>query len=186
MANFNFWKGNKVRLRGIEPKDADCIFEWNLDSEASRNADAVLLPRSFERVKSSLEEASKNEHDGDSYFWGIENEEGELVGTISTFECNRRVGTFKYGIFIARPYWDKGYGKEAVQLVIKYYFMELGYQKITSYAYSFNERSIKFHEKLGFQKEGQLRRMYYTNGKYYDAIYFGMIKEEFKSIVERE
>ena len=45
--------------------------------------------------------------------------------------------------------------------------------------YEFNERSIKLHESLGFKQEGRLRRMVYTNGKFYDEIHFGMTAEEF-------
>ncbi len=48
--------------------------------------------------------------------------------------------------------------------------------------YAFNERSIRLHEKMGFQKEGQIRRAVYTNGQYYDEILYGMTKEEFESI----
>ena len=45
--------------------------------------------------------------------------------------------------------------------------------------YSFNEPSIRMHEKLGFVFEGRLRRTVYTNGRHYDTIYFGLTKEEF-------
>ncbi|WP_152619480.1 GNAT family N-acetyltransferase [Cohnella kolymensis] len=92
--------------------------------------------------KNHIEESSKKTPDGDSFNFAIENREGELVGEIRTFNCNRRVGSFKYGIFFARPYWGKGYGKEVVSLILKYYFKELGYQKVTVHVYSFNERSI--------------------------------------------
>jgi RimJ/RimL family protein N-acetyltransferase len=179
MENLNFWQGEKVRLRGIEPKDSETIFQWGLDSDAFKRVDVVSLPRSYENFKKEIEESYKKGPDGDSYSFAIENEEGELVGEIRTFACNRRVGTFKYGMFIARNYWGKGYGTEVVRLLLKYYFKELGYQKVTVHVYSFNDRSIKFHEKLGFQKEGQLRRMNYTDGQYYDDIYLGMTREEY-------
>ena len=45
--------------------------------------------------------------------------------------------------------------------------------------YAFNERSIKLHESLGFQREGRLRRMIYTGGEFHDEIYMGMAREEF-------
>jgi RimJ/RimL family protein N-acetyltransferase len=180
MESLNFWQGEKVRLRGIEPNDAETMFQWNLDSDAMKRVDSVVLPRSYEKVKNQIEESSKKGPDGDSYAFAIENKEGELVGEIRTFDCNRRVGTFKYGIFIARSFWGKGYGQEVVRLILKYYFKELGYQKVTVHLYSFNDRSINFHEKLGFQREGQLRRMNFTDGKYYDDIYLGMTREEFE------
>ncbi|HEX5943871.1 MAG TPA: GNAT family protein, partial [Anaerolineales bacterium] len=66
--------------------------------------------------------------------------------------------------------------------VLRYYFRELRYQKVTIMIYSFNERSIRLHEKLGFKLEGRLRRMVYTNGTFYDELFFGMIIEEFDQI----
>src|SRR4051812_26624485 len=101
MEHLNFWQGEKVRLRGVEPKDTETMFQWNLDSDALKRVASVLLPQSYENVKNEVEEASKKGPNGDSYSFAIENTEGDLVGEIRTFDCNRRVGTFKYGIFIA-------------------------------------------------------------------------------------
>lgn len=58
----------------------------------------------------------------------------------------------------------------------------LRYQKVTVYIYSFNERSMKIHESLGFQCEGRIRRAVYTNGNYYDEVLYGMTSEEFDMI----
>ncbi|MFN8441618.1 MAG: GNAT family N-acetyltransferase [Caldilineaceae bacterium] len=76
-------------------------------------------------------------------------------------------------------YWRRGYATEAIKLVARFYFRELGYQKLTSLVYNFNERSLQMHEKFGFVFEGRLRRTAYTNGRHYDTIVFGMTSEEF-------
>jgi RimJ/RimL family protein N-acetyltransferase len=65
------------------------------------------------------------------------------------------------------------------KLVARFYFRELGYQKLTALVYSFNERSLNMHERLGFVFESRLRRTVYTNGRHYDTIVFGMTSEEF-------
>jgi RimJ/RimL family protein N-acetyltransferase len=112
----------------------------------------------------------------------IENNEGQHVGSIGTFECDPRVGTFKYWIVLMWRFWRQGYGSEAIKIVLRYYFRELRYQKVTSQIYSFNEPSLRLHEKLGFVREGRLRRMVYTNGQFYDQLMFGMTCEEFDQI----
>jgi RimJ/RimL family protein N-acetyltransferase len=66
-------------------------------------------------------------------------------------------------------------------LVLRYYFQELRYQKVTVRVYSFNDASIRLHEKLGFQLEGRLRRTVYTNGEYFDELIYGLTVEEFVS-----
>lgn len=181
MTNYHFWRGDRVILRTLEQKDldADAQSATAVDSEADRYQSEIDFPYSSEPDRTELEKRRKREPGDDSFFWIIENLEGENVGYINTFDCERRVGVFKYAILIRRPYWRRGYASEAIKIVARYYFRELGYQKLTALVYSFNERSLRMHEKLGFVFEGRLRRTVYTNGRHYDTIYFGMTKEEF-------
>jgi RimJ/RimL family protein N-acetyltransferase len=118
--NNNFWQGEKIRLRGIEPSDAETFFKWNMDSERARAID------------------------------------------------------------IAPEHRRKGYASEVILLVLKYYFEELRYQKVTVSIHSYNEASLKLHKHLGFIEEGRLRRMVYTRGQYFDTIWVGMRVEEFR------
>jgi RimJ/RimL family protein N-acetyltransferase len=66
-----------------------------------------------------------------------------------------------------------------VNLVLRYYFRELRYQKCTVQVYDFNDASIALHERLGFQREGRMRRMGYTEGRHFDVLLYGITAEEF-------
>lgn len=74
-----------------------------------------------------------------------------------------------------------GYATDAVTLLLNYYFRELRYQKVTVFVASFNDPSIGLCLRLGFQQEGQLRRMIYTDGQFFDQLVFGMTSEEYAS-----
>lgn len=176
-----FWRGNKIKLRAPESKDSETLFKWSSDSELDRNSYAIHLPVSYDTFKAHFDKICCLEPSDDSFRWMIEDDEGNLVGTINTFSCDRKSGTFRYGLGIGREYWGKGYAKEAIKIILRYYFGELQYQKATIEVYSFNERSLKLHESLGFMLEGKLRNMVYTNGCYYDTIVYGMTVQEFKS-----
>ena len=63
-----------------------------------------------------------------------------------------------------------------------YYFNELRYNKVNVYIYDYNIPSIEFHKKLGLTKEGRLRQMAYSEGKYHDIIFYGMLKSEFNEL----
>lgn len=184
MTNYHFWQGELIRLRTIEQKDIDADVQsvTEVDSDAERYQSELPFPYSREPDRSELERLRNRKEGDDSFFWVIENLEGENVGCIKTFDCERRVGVFKYAIMIRRPYWQRGYASEAIKIVARYYFRELGYQKLNSLVYSFNERSLRMHEKLGFVFEGRLRRTAYTNGRHYDTIVFGMTSEEFERL----
>jgi RimJ/RimL family protein N-acetyltransferase len=93
-----------------------------------------------------------------------------------------RTGTFSYGIAVAEEHGRKGYASEAVLLALGYYFLERRYQKVTTAVDEFNAASLRLHRRLGFQQEGQLRRMSFSGGHYYDQLVFGMTREEFEQL----
>lgn len=180
----NYWVGEKIRLRAVELRDIDSFFKagFEADTDLDRYCDEIHFPQSKEKMRERIENAIKKEIENDEFWWIIEDKDGNAVGNINTFGCNKRVGTFRYGVGLEKSYWGKGYAKEAIKIVLRYYFRELRYQKVNAYVYSFNEKSLRLHESLGFQQEGRLRRMVYTNGDFYDEIYFGMTCEEFDAI----
>ena len=142
MSNF-FWQGNLVKLRGIELSDWEHHFIWDKDSEMLRQVDRLYAPRSQEATKQWAEKMSLRAVNDDNYFLEIENLAGEHVGSISTQECNARNGTFQYGVAIRREHWRKGYASEAIKIILRYFFQELRYQKVTMPVYSFNDASIR-------------------------------------------
>src|ERR1700753_275537 len=173
----NFWQGKLVRLRGVEPSDAEAFARWNLDSEAARELDFTWPPISLARIAKDTEELALKKFESYEFFFIIEGGAGIAVGCINALALNRHVGTFRYGIFVEREHRRCGYATEAALVVLKYYFGELRYQKCTVSVHANNDASIALHEKLGFRREGTLRRMVYTGGRYFDTHYYGMTNE---------
>ena len=174
----NFWQGKKVRLRGVELSDAETFFRWNLDSEMARALEYVWPPVSQERVREFIGQQTLKVLEQDAFLWVIENAEGQAVGTITTHHCEPQHGTFMYGIHVAREHGRRGYAAEAIEIILKYYFEERRYQKVSVSIHGYNAASIALHERLGFRREGALRRMIYTKGEHFDQLWYGMTKEE--------
>ncbi len=179
LSDSNIFEGKLVRLRGIEPEDWETFFTWNQDSESERRMWFISFPTSKEEVRQWVAKRSLQRGEDDTFFFVIETLAREVVGSISTHACDRRNGTFSYGLGVLAAHRGKGYASEAVELLLNYFFCELRYQKATAHVYSFNEPSIRLHERLGFVREGQLRRMIFTDGRYFDDIFFGVTAEEF-------
>ena len=177
--NRNFWRGDKVQLCAVEIDDLEALTSPEEDTELDRYEDFIYFPSTKEQGRRFFEEMAKRDGKNDTFFWLIKDSEDRHVGNIGTFDCDRRVGAFKYGLRIFYPFWRRGYAREAVSIILRYYFRELRYQKATAIVYAFNERSQRLHESLGFKLEGRLRRTVYTNGQHYDEFYFGLTKEEF-------
>lgn len=175
----SIWQGKNVRLRAMEPTDWEPYFDWNSDDEMARRAYFIPFPQSQEAMKRFAERESTQAPEDDNFRFVVENNQGEVVGDVTVNHCDQRAGTLKWGIATKLEHRRKGYASEALILVMRYYFQELRYQKITIDIYSFNEESVKLHEKLGFQLEGRIRRTVYTKGQYFDVLMYGITKEEF-------
>lgn len=176
----NFWQNDLIRLRAFEPGDADAVTRWNLDSQRGQYLDFLWPPSSRASTEAWLAEQSRLKLEEDRFHFVIETLDGTPVGTIATHHCNPRSGTFSYGLDVAREQRRKGYASAAIIMVLRYYFDYLRYQKVTVVVHADNLPSLRLHERLGFQREGCLRRMVYQNGAFIDEIYFGMTDDEFR------
>jgi RimJ/RimL family protein N-acetyltransferase len=175
----NYWQTKTIRLRGIEPADAEVFYRWNQDSQRAGNLDFVWPPTSLASVKDWVEKETLHKLENGAFHWVIENQAGEPVGSIDTHSCDPRCGTFSYAMDVQAEHRRKGYASQAILLVLRYYFEELRYQKVTVCVHGDNPASILLHRKLGFQLEGTHRRMVYSQGQYQDMLWFGLTAEEF-------
>ena len=178
----NIFQGKLVRLRAVELVDWEGAYLSNRDStEGGRTTDEIWFPMSQEQAHAWAEEQAKNgAHEG-AFRFMIDRLDGVTVGNISTHGINRRVGSFMYGLG-APQFRRGGFASEAIRLVLRYYFWERRYRKVTAEVYSFNTPSIWLHERLDFTSEGSLRRMVYTGGEFYDALFYVMTREEFEVV----
>ncbi len=186
MANpYDIWTGHKVRIRSVSADDADAFFADGQDSEVARRCDEIHLPTHPAQLRSRLEASPA---DSDEHRWlAIESKsDGQLAGSLTVKHAPRFGHHFSYGIAIFRDNWHNGYASEAIALLLRYQFRELRMHYVYATVWGFNEPSIALHEALGFQREGRLREVYFSNGQYHDEIWFGMLAREFlDSALER-
>lgn len=67
------------------------------------------------------------------------------------------------------------YASQVIQKVLDYYFNQLRYHKAKAGVHSDNLASQALHESLGFQLEGRLREMVFTNGARVDLLWYGRL-----------
>lgn len=177
----NFWEDDKIRLRALEPEDWEVFYHWNMHSDMPRHLDALWFPSSKKQQRDWAERTAGAKAEDDSVFLVIEDKAGHVVGLIEPHHCNRRVGNFSYGVGVRPEYQRRGFASAAIILLLKYFFWELRYQKVTVDIHSDNPGSVRLHERLGFQQEGRLRRVVYNYGRHADSFIYGMTREEFEA-----
>ena len=175
----NLFEGELIRLRAIKEEDWQFFHAWDENSETARNSYRIPFPRSPQGTRRWAQETSLSQIENDQFRFVIEKLDGQIVGTLNTHNCDSRNGTFSYGLAIVENFRHQGYASEAILLALNYYFKELRYQKCTVGVYSFNIASIQLHKKLHYLREGTIRRMEFSNGKFYNHIQFGITIEEF-------
>lgn len=174
----NIFTGHKVLLRAVEPEDADLFFRDGADSHAQRFGDDIKLPVPKAHLEQRL--AKQKDRTNDHVWLAIADKNtGELVGSTSVHNADKRHRSFEYGIAVFAASRGQGIATEAVALLLRYYFKELGYHRAQATVYEFNASSIALHEKLGFTREGTLRGSIFADGQYFDEIIFSMLADEF-------
>ena len=176
----NYWKTDLIRLRAVEPSDAQHFLKWHEDTELSRHMDFLSPPQSSEAIKTFIEKETLNKLEGDRYFWIIEDHAGAVVGHIDT-RCNTRHRNFEYGVSIAARHRRMSYASDAINKVLDYYFNQLRYNKVMAGVHGDNEASKQLHERLGFRLEGTLTEMVFTNGNFIDMAVYGKTAAEFNA-----
>ena len=89
-------------------------------------------------------------------------------------------GIADWGFYIA-PDAQKGTGMLLGRTALQFAFEQAGLHKVCGQALIYNERSIGFHQKLGFTREGALRDQHFDGQTYYDVVCFGLLASEWRS-----
>jgi RimJ/RimL family protein N-acetyltransferase len=175
-------RGKSVLLRPFKRADISHFLKWFNDPEVVQYL-GMYLPMTEMFEEKFIEELGTTRAKSDVFFVieAIEGASTKPIGTCGLHGIDSKDWNATFGIVIGeKDYWSKGYGVEAARLLIDYGFRELNLHRISAAAAAFNERSIKFHRKLGFQEEGRLRQAMFKSGQYHDRVEFGLLREEWK------
>lgn len=108
----------------------------------------------------------------------IRTKDGERIGAVS-YQRSGRIGGFTVGGAIGSPeLWRRGYGAEAVVLLVDYLFHQLDAHRVQVTTAGYNKGVIRLMTKTPFVVEGILRDHCYLDGRYHDAIVWGLLRDE--------
>jgi RimJ/RimL family protein N-acetyltransferase len=185
--NHNLFTGQLVRLAALNPeKDAEAIARWSRDTEFQRLADSdPAYPKSVKDTRQWLEEWSSA---SDGFRFAIRTlADDRLIGFIGLGGVQWSQGDSWVGISIGeRDYWGRGYGTDAMQVILRYAFTELNLQRVSLEASADNPRAIRSYEKAGFVLEGRQRERERRDGRYGDSIFMGILQEEWLQTVTND
>lgn len=178
----NYFKklvGENIYLSPISEEDVENYTRWMNDFETTDYLGQSTRIYTLEKERKYLEKISEN---NDNVTLGIVKlENDKLIGNCGLLEINVAARIATLGIFIGdKEERSKGYGAEAIKLLLDFGFNYLNLHEIKLDVYEFNKRAIRCYEKVGFKEYGKRRECVYINGKYYDLISMDILEREFK------
>jgi len=162
-----------VRLRATEPSDAELIYAWENDPE-NWLVSNTIAPYSMHHILQFIEKGNDIYADHQCRFM-IEDLQQHPVGCIDLYDFdpkNHRVGL---GILIDKGFREKGIGKEALGLAIRYCFQMLEVHSIFANILSSNEASIRMFESLDFEHRGTRKEWLWNGEEYCDERFYQLL-----------
>ncbi len=171
----------KLAAQGADLKEA--MARWSNDAEYLRLLDTgAARPRPVEYF--TPDEKDKHE-DEPAFKFAIRTlADDKLIGECDLYPTWNHQNAW-VGIGIGEPaYRSKGYGTDAMRLLVAYGFRELGLYKVTLGLFAYNTRALRCYEKVGFVREQLKRQAYFRDGQRYDEITMGILRPDWEQMQE--
>lgn len=160
-------------LRPIVESDLEVIFEW-------RNSDRIR------RISFSDHLITWEEHS--MWFKNLQNdsqrrvlvfeENQRPIGTVNFLDIDMKNQRCRWGFYLGEDDLKKGTGTQMGIRALDYAFNSMKVVKVCAEAFDWNETSIAYHLKLGFHREGLLKKHQMKDGQLQDIVIFGLSKED--------
>jgi RimJ/RimL family protein N-acetyltransferase len=186
--NANLLCGQLVRLVAANSEtDAELFVRWASDSEYMRlQSSWPTRLWSQKQAKEALRDWMEHEKPDTLEFMIRTLAEGRLIGSIGLDGIRWQHGDTFVGIGIGeRDYWGKGYGTDAMRIILRYAFVELNLHRVSLDVFEYNPRAIRSYEKVGFTIEGRQRQVLNRDGRRWDMIYMGILRQEWEKLNEQ-
>lgn len=176
MAHYKKLVGEKVYLSPVSMDDIPTFMRWLNDMEVTRFIS--LSHRVYTEVleKEAVERMAKS----GNAFTIVDKETDKAIGNCDFLSENMLNRTAEIGITIfEKDYWSKGYGSDALRILLDFGFKLRNYNNICLRVLSFNSRAIACYEKVGFKRQGVQRETIIRGNEKYDLIYMDILASEY-------
>lgn len=167
----------RIELTALTEPDLDQLQVFFQDM----NALYYYIPTTARPLnRHQLEKLLDDWNDGTESFVFAVRYEGELIGLVNMDGLDWTNSHAEIGIALTRPdARGRGLAGEALQLLMRYAYQELGLQRLWARIIEDNQASLRLFERMGFQREGRLRGHVLRGGKHRDMLIYGLLRDDF-------
>jgi diamine N-acetyltransferase len=173
--------GERLRLRAAEREDLPRFVAWLNDPEVIRFL-KHNWPMSMAQEERWFESMGQQPLNEQVLVIEVKIEQGwKPVGNTAFHKIDWSNRSAEIGIFIGeKEYWNQGYGRESMRLMLQQGFDTLNLNRIYLRVYENNPRGIRSYEHAGFQHEGRERQAHYMEGRYFDVLRMSVLRSEWQ------
>lgn len=175
-----FLRGERVSLFAIDPEaDLTEYASWVNDQDATRYMGSGRFPVSASDIRTYV---ANFLNDPNGVIFGVrESATGQHVGNIALNNIDWVHRKGEVGILIGSSgARGKGYGAEALRLLVGHAFSRLGLNKLTAGYVDGNEGSKRLFESVGFKTEGVLKEDFFLEGEFLDSFRVALLRSDWE------
>lgn len=177
-------EGSIVNFRALERKDLRQLRDWR-NADFMRKASREYRLLSMEHQKRWFD--SLFTKTPENIMFGIVDKKGKLIGVCGLTWIDWKNSKAEASIYIGERAWQrKGAATDALKTLVKYGFASLNLHRIYAVIFEFNKESIKLFKKCAFKLEGKHREAHYVDGRYWDELVYGILKDEYRGLTNEK
>ncbi|WP_149202690.1 GNAT family N-acetyltransferase [Actinotalea subterranea] len=175
-------QGELVRLRPIQPQDADGMWELVANDPEGNRMTGTTATFTREEIDEWCRSvgARAGRHD-----WAITHGSDEYLGEIVLNEIDDHSASANLRLALRPGQRGRGFGGDAISLVLAFAFAEqpegLGLHRVSLDVLSINPRARMLYESLGFVTEGRLRESHRDGEFWCDAIVMAILEDDYRA-----
>ncbi len=170
-------RGKRVILREQREADAPFFAYWFNQPEVMFQC-GFEKPTNEEEIKKSI---TANHQSKDSVWFTITDLDGNMIGETGLLRMFPAWHQTDLTIIIPDPKMQhKGYGTEAIRILLDMAFKEYNMHRVSIGVVGLNTNALEFYKKIGFKQEGILEEAYYYDNEYSDFIMMRILSHEWK------
>jgi RimJ/RimL family protein N-acetyltransferase len=170
--------GELVRLRGVRDDDLPVLAEWEMDPGRMATLSNWVAPPSEAAAKERIARWSGNEKDDLGFAIETLEDPPVLIGNMGLWGARPKEQRATLRIALGHEHIGRGYGTDAMRVIVGYGFREMGLHRIQLSVAPFNPAGIRAYEKAGFVEEGRHRESVLHDGHWYDEVLMSILDHE--------
>lgn len=180
MIRIDFLKNDRLHLTELRKEDFPYFKKWESSIYYMRHLDtSPAIPRTLESIEERHQKLLTGNTPNDILFVLRLVDEDAPIGFIMFDGIQWQHGTAYLAVGIGEAeYRGKGYGFDAMNLMLDFGFNELNLHRVSLTVFDYNAGAIKLYEQIGFIREGLARQAFLRDGKRRDMYFYGLLRDE--------